>query len=162
MHFTSTSSLKSASFSSFAFTTISFITRFPTYLLLLLIKNSLFKKKLLNRTITKERRSYLLLPTSLPSFLPSPFLLIILNIETAITMRLPCNMYWQRGSLRILVRHSIYIKCMSLKMHYAMQLNRIFGVVILKLFLIFRELKVGIYMLFKDVFPRYIAHLFFI
>jgi len=115
----STLSLKSASSSSFCFTTISFIARFPTYLPLLLIKNSLSKGKLLNITITKERRSYLLLPSSLPSFLPSPLSLIILNIETAIIIRSPYNIYQRRGSPRILVRYSIYIKCISLKIYYA-------------------------------------------
>jgi len=111
--------LKSASSSSFCFTIISFIVRFPTYSPLLLIKNSLSKGKLLNITITKERRSYLLLPSSLPSSLPFPLSLVILNIETVIIMRSPYNIYQRRGSPRISVRYSIYIKYISLKMHYA-------------------------------------------
>ena len=63
------------------------------------------------------------------------------------TMRSPYNMYQQRGSLGVLVRHSIYIKYISLKMHYATQLNGIFRVAILKLSLIFGELKVGFHVL---------------
>ena len=114
--------LKSASSSSFCFTTISFIARFPAHSPLLLIKNSLSKGKLLNMTITKERRSYLLLPSSLPSSLFSLLSLVILNMETAMTMRSPCNMYQRRGSPRVSVRHSMCIKCMSLEMHYATSL----------------------------------------
>ena len=73
-------------------------------------------------------------------------------------MRSPCNMYQQRESPHVLVRHFIYIKCMSLKMYYVIQLNGIFRVAILKLSLIFGELKVGFYVLLQDVFSQYMAH----
>ena len=62
-------------------------------------------------------------------------------------MRSPYNMYWQRGSLRVLVRDSMFLKYMSYKMYYVYQLSGIFGVAALKLSLIFRALKVGFHVL---------------
>jgi hypothetical protein len=138
---------KSVSSFSFYFIIISFIIYFPAYSPLFLIKNSFFKGKFLNITITKERRSYLLLFSSLPSSLPFPLPLVILNMEIVITMHSPCNIYQQKGSLYILVRHSIYIKCISFKIHYATQLDGTFRVVILKLSLIFGKSKVGFHIL---------------
>jgi len=62
-------------------------------------------------------------------------------------MRSPYNIYQQRGSPRILVRDSIFLKCMFYKMHYVYQLSKTFRVAVLKLSLIFRALKVGFYVL---------------
>ena len=63
---------------------------------------------------------------------------------------------------RVSVRHSMYTKCMSLEMHYAIQLDGTFGVATLKLSLIFGESKVGFHVLLQDVFSRYVAHSSFV